>query len=286
MGVTFALIALLSWGFGDFLVQKGARKFGKWLLLFYMTAFASIILLPFIYQELFSLFSNHKSFFILSFTSIIFLGAGLINFEALKVGKISVVEPIFALEIPITAILGILIIKEFISLPQVILILLLISGIVLLSIRSFDEIKKISLEKGVIYSLITALCMGTANFVIGLSARDTSPLLVIWFTHTFMALASLIYLLTNNKVKDAINYLQNNKLLILATSFVDTSAWIAFSFSTLYIPIAISTSISESYIALAAMLGIIFNKEKLKKHQFIGLIIAIISVMILAKITG
>jgi drug/metabolite transporter (DMT)-like permease len=44
-------------------------------------------------------------------------------------------------------------------------------------------------------------------------------------------------------------------------------AWISYSLSTVYIPIGIATSISESYIAFASLLGIIINKEKLKKHQ-------------------
>jgi uncharacterized membrane protein len=66
---------------------------------------------------------------------------------------------------------------------------------------------------------------------------------------------------------------------------VDNAAWIAYSYSTLYIPITIAISISEGYIALAALLGLIFNKEKLNKHQYLGLILAIISAVVLAMIT-
>ena len=55
-------------------------------------------------------------------------------------------------------------------------------------------------------------------------------------------------------------------LCINCHSFIDNLAWVAFAYATLYVPIAIATGISESYIALAAALGIIINKEKLKKH--------------------
>jgi hypothetical protein len=48
MGTLFAFIALISWGIGDFLIQKGARRFGNWITLFYITALVSITLFPFV----------------------------------------------------------------------------------------------------------------------------------------------------------------------------------------------------------------------------------------------
>ena len=71
----------------------------------------------------------------------------------------------------------------------------------------------------------------------------------------------------------------------MGVGLIDNGAWLAYSYSTLYIPITIATSISESYIALAALLGLVFNGEKLRRHQFIGLFLAIISAVILAAIT-
>ncbi|KKT90129.1 MAG: hypothetical protein UW90_C0006G0029, partial [Candidatus Yanofskybacteria bacterium GW2011_GWB1_45_11] len=44
------------------------------------------------------------------------------------------------------------------------------------------------------------------------------------------------------------------------------------------------TGISESYIALAALLGLVFNGEKLARHQWLGLIICSIAAVILAII--
>ena len=67
--------------------------------------------------------------------------------------------------------------------------------------------------------------------------------------------------------------------------FFDDLAWIMFSYATLYIPIAIATSISEVYIALAVFLGFYINKEKLKYHQIVGLLIAVVSIIILSIVT-
>ena len=52
------------------------------------------------------------------------------------------------------------------------------------------------------------------------------------------------------------------------------------------IPIAIAVAISESYIALAALLGMLINREILMKHQKAGLIAALASAVLLSMITA
>jgi drug/metabolite transporter (DMT)-like permease len=222
---------------------------------------------------------------VLLIASIIILFAALFDLQALKIGKISVVEPIYALEIPVTALLATMIIGEYLSTGQIISIFFLLIGILFLSIRSFSQFKNFRWEKGIWYAILATISMGTVNFIFGISARQTSPLLINWFTSSFICLVSIFYLAQQNKFKEIIDNFKKNKKLILSVSIIDNLAWIAYAYSTVYIPIAVATSISEGYIALAAGLGLIFNKEKLKNHQIIGLIIAVVSVITLAKIT-
>jgi uncharacterized membrane protein len=79
--------------------------------------------------------------------------------------------------------------------------------------------------------------------------------------------------------------LKNNSRLIVSVGFIDNLAWVAFCYAALYIPIAIAISISESYIVLAALLGMKFNQEKLKSHQKLGLVLTVAAAIILAAIT-
>jgi multidrug transporter EmrE-like cation transporter len=53
----------------------------------------------------------------------------------------------------------------------------------------------------------------------------------------------------------------------------------------LLIPIGVATGISEGYIAFAGGLGLVFNKEKLKAHQWVGFLLAVAAVVALAIIT-
>ncbi|MFA5999577.1 MAG: DMT family transporter [Candidatus Paceibacterota bacterium] len=283
MGILLALIALFSWGLGDFLIEKSTRKFGDWIALFYITTFGSIVLFPFILNDFVIYFNIH--FFLLLLSSFVMLLGALLDFEALKVGKISIVEPIYALEIVVVVFLSIFIINEKLNLLQTLLVIASMIGIFLVSTKSFSHFKNIKTEKGVWYAASAAICMGTATFLFGLSARETSPLFINWFVDIFIMISTLIYLTVNSRLKEIVIDMKENKRLIFSVSFFDNLAWIMFSFATLFIPIAVATTISEGYIAFASFLGVTFNKEKLKYHQIFGFFITFVSIIMLSMIT-
>ena len=283
MGILLAITALLSWGLGDFLIQRSARKFGDWIALLYITAFGSIVLFPFVLKDLTPAFASHG--ILLWLTAIVTLVFALLDFEALRVGKISVIEPIYALEIPIAAFLAAYFAHETISMIQGVFIFFIMAGIFLVSTRSFRRLKRVDVEKGVWFAAFATIGMGTANFLFGIGSRATNPLVVNWFADIFLTVACLIYLLLSGGIRDVTAGLQNNRRLILTVSFFDNLAWIAFSYAMLFIPIAVATGISEGYIAFAGGLGLIFNREKLTKHQWVGFFLAAVAVIALAIVT-
>jgi drug/metabolite transporter (DMT)-like permease len=79
-------------------------------------------------------------------------------------------------------------------------------------------------------------------------------------------------------VDDAKKY----KSMIITVSFFDTISWVFFATAMVSIPISIATAISESYPAIAALLGIMINREMLKSRQFLGMGIALASSIALA----
>src|SRR3989338_5162070 len=99
LGIFLAFVAMLCWGFGDFLIQKSTRKFGDWNTLFIISGIGAIVLFPFISKDLPSLMEDNRSLLLLGASSLVLLFASILDFEALKEGKIAVVEPIWSLEI-------------------------------------------------------------------------------------------------------------------------------------------------------------------------------------------
>jgi drug/metabolite transporter (DMT)-like permease len=254
LGIIFAFAAMLCWGFGDFLIQRFARKIGDWESLLSISIVGAIIIFPFIYKELPDLFSNTKGLVILILASVVMLLAALLDFEALKKGKISVSEPIFALEIPVSLSLAFIILSEGIKVEQALLIVGLVIGLVLVSLKTYHFNKKVWLEKGVILAVLGALFMGVTNFLFGFGARETSALIINWFTSVFLVIACLLYLLFSKRFRNFIKDVQKDKKLLLSMCLLDNIAWVAFAYAMVIAPIAIAVALSESYIVIAVLL--------------------------------
>ena len=287
LGILLAFGALICWGFGDFNLQKLIRKLGDWGTLLIITLFGWIVLTPFVYKDLSFLFSfQDNSFLILMTAAVVISIAALLDFEALKQGKLAIVEPVLALEVPVSLVLSLFIIKETIGFLQLVLIFILILGLILVSLKSKHLLKRNWIERGVLVALLGALFMGSSNFLVGFASRITNPLLTNWFINMVMALLALVYLVFNKKVKEVIKDVKENKRLTFSTCILDNGAWVFFAFSMSLIPIAIAVAVSESYIALVALLGLVINKEYLMRHQKVGLLISLVSAIALAVISS
>ena len=286
LGIILAFAAMLCWGFGDFLIQKSTRKLGDWETLFIITLVGAVFLFPFVYKDIPSVFSSWKNLGILLLASFILFIAALLDFEALKEGKLSVVEPLWSLEVPVSATLAFFIMKESISFNQALLIGALIVGLILVSLRSYHFTKRIWLEKATFIALAAAIVMGAANFFVGFGARQTDALMMNWFLSVFIMLCSAIYLVKMGSMKKMFRDTIKYRKLVLPMTIVDNLAWIAFAFAMILAPIAIAVAISESYIIVAVLLGMFVNKEFLRTHQKIGLVLALVAAITLAATLG
>jgi len=285
LGLLFCFLAMFGWSFGDFFIQKSARKIGNWETLFLVTFTGAIILFPFIYKEIPISFSQVRVVSIILGASLVLFFAALLDLESLKLGKLAVVEPIWSWEIPVGALLAYFIFKENLSLYQVILIVCLVSGLFLVSLRSLDVVKKILLEKAVFLAFASATIMGAANFLIGWGARVTTPLMINWTINVVVALLCLFYILVKKKGKNILKNVKKYPKIIFGMCLFDNLAWIALAYAMVLIPIAIAVSLSESYIIIGVLLGVFINKERIKPHQIMGIVLAVLAAIILAAIS-
>ena len=131
IGILFSLGALLSWGFGDFFIQRATRVIGVWKSLFFITFFGAVVVFPFIYKEIPGLFEHPEFLMLLLLDSVVILFAALFVFRSFKEGKMAVVEPLLGAELPVTVGLSIGIWGESLSGTQLLLILAVFIGITL-----------------------------------------------------------------------------------------------------------------------------------------------------------
>lgn len=281
-GIAFAFVALFAWGFGDFFIQRTTRLVGSWKAIFLIGVVGSVALFPFVRRELAALAA--PGLLLLGTLGIVVIFTALFDFEALRQGKIAIIEPIVGLELPLTVGLGVTLGREHLVPIQFALIALVFTGIVLAITTHHTHLHyhKRIFEKGVILAGVGAIGMALTNFLVGVASQQISPFMTIWFAHSLMAFVCGAYLIATRNFSSLVSDLRHHPKPIVGQSIFDNAGWLAFAFATTLIPISITTTISESYIALAALLGIFINREKLRRHQVIGIALAVIGVLALS----
>jgi len=274
--------AMLCWGIGDFLIQRAVWKVGDVEALAFIGVVGTIMLLPFAFTQLPLMFSGSNLTMLIAIGLLTFIVA-ITDFEALKKGKLSVIEIILELELPVTAVLAIYMLNEAVTISQLAAMSLVFAGIVLIAAKSLSLKNGLAgIEKGVLIGVAGAIGMGLLNFMTGFGAKTISPLLIIWAPWLFFTIFSLCYIwYTKTLHTFAANALKHKKLLI-GMGIFDTLAWLFYAFATAAHNISIVTAITESYPAIAIMLGLTLNKEKILPHQFAGAALALGGSVVLA----
>lgn len=283
--IVLALGAMFLWGFGDFFIEKATRKVGDWVTLFVISLVGVLVLFPFVYNSIIDLFSiGVNNLLTLLLLSISLLVATLLGFEALKQGKLSVVDPLYALEIPVAGILALIILKETLDYSQTLSIAFLVIGLFMLSLRNKIS-KQDLLEKGVKFAVAGSVIMGATSFLLGLSARLNKPLLTAWFMNLFLAVSCFLYFVFKRRVKSTFSEIKKNNKPLLASSLLDNIAWIFYAIALVSSSIAVIVALVQCSVIINALLGIYLNHEKLKPTQLAGLFIAIISSILLSVLS-
>ena len=282
LGLLFAFVALLGWGFGDFFIQKTTRLIGVVNTLFLICSSAMLVLAPFVYNEAFA-YSRDDYQAILILSGIIFFYA-LVIFRAFEKGKLSVIESVIAIELPLTVALGVFVGGETLSLKQFLLFMVVFAGIALAAASRLDHLHwhKRIFEKGVVWAFGAAFLSALTNYFVGDYSQNMSPLFVIWATHSMLAVLCGVYIFTRGEFSRLWQTIRKHPVPVVGQSIFDNAAWIGYAFATSMIPISLTVTISESYIALAALLGYFLGREKLNSHQIVGAIVAFVGVFFLA----
>ncbi len=300
IGILAAFAAMVCWGFGDFFIQRTTRRIGSVESLFFIGLTGSIFLLPFVWNDIPTLLSSTSDLLLLLFLGILTFIVAMLNFEGLKVGKLSVIDVLLEIELPITVVLGVFLLGENLSFLQIGFIGLIFGGSILIAASSLSwprlstTLKKghqsiwhaqshslsnwsLTLEKGVLFAVLGAFGMGILNFLTGVAAKGISPIMAIWAPSVIFAFISFAIILSREGFRALWSNAVRYKELVAAESVFDTAAWVFFAIALYYGSISITTAITESYPAIALTLGLWFNKEKIAHHQFAGAGLALLS---------
>ncbi len=281
IGILFAFAALFLWGGGDFLIQRTTRHIGDWETLFLIVGIGTVVLTPFVYTQIAGYPSIPSILIVLVLAGVLGFFASMLFLESLRRGKIAAVEPMMALEIPVVAVMSLFIISEILSPLEILLVVAIMVGLILVSL-SEEHLKHFRLERGVLLMVAAAILFGASAFFVGYGARLSNPIFVNWFAGLVIAILTFAYLLFNGNMHKLMRNTLKFPKLVLATALIDTFAWVSFAFASVLIPITIAVALSENYIGVAALLGLLLNREKLVVHQKAGFAVALFSAVALS----
>lgn len=276
-----AIGATLSWGLGDFFIQRSTRKVGVVESLFIIGIVGCFGLFPFVVADLPKLFEPSLALLLLVLGIITYVFA-IVNFKAYKVGKLSVVEVMLEIELPITVILGMLFLGERLTVLQLGLMVLLFVGIILMALQKLTLHIFTGLEKGILLGAISAFGMGFINFLTAVAAQGITPVMAIWVPWFIFTIISAFVLIKNKELKPLLRKCVSAKWDILSMGIYDTLAWTFYALALSQSTVSLTTAVTESYPAIGMFLGIMINKEKIVRHQLLGGVVAVVCSIILA----
>jgi drug/metabolite transporter (DMT)-like permease len=165
--------------------------------------------------------------------------------------------------------------RESLSLAQLLMIIALFAGILLISVDWGQIRQKDFWEKGSLFALSTALVVSLVNFLVAAGAKNLDPVLVLCLSWIFSGLICGGLIMRRHRgvfFRDS----RQHWPLILITMIIDAVAWLCYAWATASQELSITIAISESFLVVAMFLGLVFNKEKISRLQYLGAAIALV----------
>lgn len=284
LSILFGLVAMLSWGTGDFLAAISSRKIGSLKTYFWMRIAGTILASLYLFQtkEKFPLELN--LIFPLFLSALLEVIATLSFYKGLSIGLLSVVSPISSSWAMVTAILAVIFLKEVFSIVELLAIGLIILGIWLVSSDlKLSLSKKINLKKGGKEGLIAMFGWGLMAFLFIFASKNyggwyLSIMIMRVFTILLVSLFSAFF--KKNLVIKKKNF--SILKLILPIGLFDALGFFSLNFGSLIGQASIVSPISSSFSVITVILGIVFLKEKLITSQIFGILSVIAGIVILS----
>ncbi|MFH1650036.1 MAG: DMT family transporter [Candidatus Woesearchaeota archaeon] len=265
--------AMLAWGVGDFLIQRSVRTVGSVQALAFIGIVGSVGLLPFVVND-FQVLASWNGLIILIVLGVVTYAVAIMVFDALKDGKLAIIDVLLELELPVVIFLGFVFFKETLTGLQALIVAIIFVGMILIALERFSW-KKHKWEKGVLLGVAAAVGIGVLDFLTAAGARAVSPLMAVWVPWVIFTIISFVVIFYKKEFGLFIKNAKAHRNLVFMTGFADTIAWLFYALALTGAGIGITTAITEAYPAIAVVLGVLLNKERIRKHQWLGVLLTI-----------
>ena len=285
MGITSGLISMFGWGTSDFLAAKSSRKIGFVLTFFWAQSISFLIaLLYFIFN--FRTFDFHiipKFIFIIIISGSLGTISALAFYKSLSIGKVSLVSPITASWAMITVLLSVFFLGELLKTNQILAIILIITGIILISsdLKEFFQKNKLIFLIGAKEAIIAMFGFGVALFLLAIAVKSLGWFLPGFLSRLFILIFLILYFIFKKQSLET-EFKPINWILIVVIGFLDIIAFFAYSIGVSTEYASIIAPVAASSPLITTILAQVFLKEKIALSQIFGIIITISGLILIS----
>ncbi|MCK5039609.1 MAG: DMT family transporter [Candidatus Aenigmarchaeota archaeon] len=279
LAILFGLISMLGYGLSNGLTKVPLLKIGNIKTVFYRGIFANILLL------ITTLFYLPKINFSLNYILIAFLISTIAYlsiiafYKALKIGKIGLVSPVANSSVIFTILFSIIFFSESLSAIQAFSVLLIISGITLISIN-FSDLKNshfLKTSSGIPHALITCLLWGLMYFLFKIPVMVIGPILTTFIIECGILLYSGIHLKISKTSFDIPNPVILTYIFFVA--FFGVIGTLFFNLGIKIYDVSIIAALTFSSPIVVALYGRFIYKEKLTLSQWLAILLILTGII-------
>ena len=217
--------------------------------------------------------------------SIIFITSMFFTYKAMKFIKISIISPLQNSSCAITCLLCVVLLKQELSIIQLIAIISIVIGIILLSINKSEIDKSNDIKNyivGILFALGYWLLDGIGSFLDDYTLDETLTaeqlIIAFSFIYCIIGIVSFIILKIKNRNLENIYLTKAMPKLIdkkLIGTLIETVGQYTYIYTFAFGEAALASPFISAYSIVSLVLSRIFLKEKLNKKQY-GLILLIL----------
>jgi drug/metabolite transporter (DMT)-like permease len=280
LGVFFGVISMMGFGAQDFVMARASRRIGafKTSLWFMAVALGLMALLSiFLFT---SIALTTTVLLVLLLASLLSL-VGLLSFnKGLRVGNISVVATLGNVWGAVTAVLGIVLLGEKITLLQVFSITLIIIGTIMVSLKLRGMLRGSGhIGEGVEFAVITLFSWGIYYFLLGALVKDIG-----WFDTAFLTtlITVALFIVYGIATGSEMGIKRIDMPILFFIGLLSLFGFLAYNLGVSYNYTSIVAPISSASPIITILLALLLLKERLSTSQQAGIVLVLIGLIALS----
>ena len=271
------MISAFAWGTGDFIAKKAVDQIGPHRTLFYVFLTGAVFFGLSTFLTIGRIAQIDLRLLLLTLLSSLLCAAGyFLLYYGFQVGSLSVVSTITAGGAIVPVLFSIGILKESPGPDQLAGIGLVISGVVLVSMKGEKARFQPEKKRGVVPALASSLLFGTYVILVKLVSERTGPFFPLFMVRGIGVVLIGIFLMRKRELALPPAPV---RISLLSVGVLDTVAFLAFTTGMNLAYVAVVSPLSSLFTVVTVLLARLFLKERLSLRQKIGFVTVVFGVI-------